>query len=392
MNSSKHSKQNEAQEINDARKPYNIKQLPIELIAEIFFKLPITTLFHCKYVCKSWRVLFSNPNFTRELFSRTLNWLLIHVCNRLFGDKFFLVDIDIRSPSEPKLALELPRDPNFVHLGAQIKGSCNGLLLRKDLSYPYLGRYCISNPMTGECLPLPECYIKPSVVGFGFSSVSHVYKVVFMQPKKGEGWVMTVGSKTWRRLDIHNFKGAPPQHMIYLNGFLHGIVCSSQNGTMSSLQQYLNRLNGLSASTRSLCGFDVENEQFQQLPAPSTLEGDQSSTHWNLKVMRGCLSLFVRDSDGVNMYCWVMNDYGVKESWTKDFQIRERSVPRVLMFSTEEEQVLALENGQLRFFSVRQGRWRRLVVSNEVDGIPREINNAFFYTPNFTLINDMIKS
>lgn len=108
--------------------------------------------------------------------------------------------------------------------------------------------------------------------------------------------------------------------------------------------------------------------------------------------MRGCLSLFVRDINGRNMYCWVMNDYGVKESWTKDFQIRGMSVPRVLMFSTEEEQVLALENGQLRFFSVRQGRWRRLVVSNEVDGIPREINNAFFYTPNFTLINDMIKS
>ncbi|KAL6195661.1 hypothetical protein ACLB2K_031279 [Fragaria x ananassa] len=153
-----------------------------------------------------------------------------------------------------------------------------------------------------------------------------------------------------------------------------------------SRQQYLNGL------SRSLCGFDVKNEQFQQLHAPSTLQGDQSSTHWILKVMRGCLSLFVRDINGRNMYCWVMNDYGVKESWTKDFQIRGMSVPRVLMFSTEEEQVLALENGQLGFFSVRQGRRRRLVVSNEVDDIPREINSTFFYNPNFTLINDMIKS
>ncbi|XP_024171469.1 F-box protein At3g07870-like [Rosa chinensis] len=173
----------------------------------------------------------------------------------------------------------------------------------------------ISNSITGESLALPTMPTKPTrkrshmqiISGLGFCPFRRVYKVLCTFPIKGssdeeEAMVLTVGLRiSWR--SIGHYKGTAAgktqKRMIYLNGSLHWI-------------------NDYGKRTISICAFDVEREVFQQLP--SFTVGAPFLWDCDLGVLRGWLSLLVNISTSTiygDISFWVMNDYGVKESWTK---------------------------------------------------------------------------
>ncbi|KAF7144625.1 hypothetical protein RHSIM_Rhsim04G0042300 [Rhododendron simsii] len=61
------------------------------------------------------------------------------------------------------------------------------------------------------------------------------------------------------------------------------------------------------------------SEQFRAVPGPSGFCGSQKE-YMRLEVLQGCLSMcdFL---DGDHVDIWLMKDYGVKQSWSKDFYI-----------------------------------------------------------------------
>ncbi|KAK9932993.1 hypothetical protein M0R45_020208 [Rubus argutus] len=361
-------KEEAEQELGIDQKPY-LLQLPNRAIVDIHCKIPVKTLIQCRRVCKSWHSLFSDPRFTKDLFSRTPTCHLV-----IASGTYFLLDFNNASCPSGVQALKTSGRSR-----ADIVGSCNGFLCSYKKQLNHHGFY-ISNPITGESLPLPKptkhddpppiscgpsadanthdilaflestrprsveeiVYQSCCAFGFGFS-LSDVYKVVLFTHSRlieaptprefvlrsgpRQVMVLTVGSGSWRHIGDSVMCDFDHQSGIYRNGYLHWVGLPT-NGS------------------RFIYAFDVERECFQQIPLPPwTL--DNNLTKCNLGVLNGCLSITV--SSSFNISVWVMKDYGVKESWTKELDIRVDyglgfgSSAQVLNFS-KERQVLLLQN------------------------------------------------
>ncbi|KAK0589570.1 hypothetical protein LWI29_015930 [Acer saccharum] len=69
-----------------------------------------------------------------------------------------------------------------------------------------------------------------------------------------------------------------------------------------------------------MCSFDLENEQFQPFPGPPIQDHGQCRPVNSISV--GVSGGFLYLCDGFlesNIDIWVMKNYGVKSSWTKEF-------------------------------------------------------------------------
>ncbi|KAF6151152.1 hypothetical protein GIB67_037360 [Kingdonia uniflora] len=126
--------------------------------------------------------------------------------------------------------------------------------------------------------------------------------------KEFEAEVLTLGTDTWRRV------GVPPYELsmspFYFNGAIHWIT------------KFKNKL-------LLIASFDMASEEFGDVPCPKFyVNGCLSSINqeYQLRVLGGCLSLteclFENDFE-----IWVMKEYNVKESWTKQYIIGHRGIP-----------------------------------------------------------------
>ncbi|ONI28928.1 hypothetical protein PRUPE_1G169800 [Prunus persica] len=293
--------------------PY-ILQLPSHILGEIFRKIQIKTLLQCRFVCKFWHRLLSDPQFTEQLFSGT-TCLLLRGCG---SDHLATLKNDSLGPND--VALKLLKDTIVLPKEVNIVSSCNGLLCfyKLDSWNPPYGRLYISNPITGESLALPtppDENVISFPCGFGFSPMSGAYKLVRFrgtsqwryEPYR-EVLVLTVGSGAWR--SIGNF-WYDLDYMLYgvcVSGFLHWIDWSRA----------------------LICAFDLEREVFQELPLPPSwdLEGRNNISRLDFSVLQGCLSVTVTVDSQRKMSIWVMKEHGVKESWSLELTIGGVIVPR----------------------------------------------------------------
>ncbi|CAL8083411.1 unnamed protein product [Prunus armeniaca] len=110
-----------------------------------------------------------------------------------------------------------------------------------------------------------------------------------------------------------------------------------------------------------ICAFDLESERFQELLLPPC---SWEKLLISLGVLKGWLSIFVPSKGNINV--WVMKDYGVKESWTKELVLKQ-----VILVT---QLALLLPKGSIRA---------------AVDGIPLMVE-AFVYIPSFVSLNDAI--
>nr|WRO64609.1 MYB transcription factor protein [Rosa persica] len=115
----------------------------------------------------------------------------------------------------------------------------------------------------------------------------------------GEVKVLTVGSGVWRGIGNCVYHFGYQSCGVYLNGFLHWIVQTSDGSV-------------------SICDFDIENESFRKLPLPPC---SLKKCVLSIGVLEGWLYVFVRSGSNINV--WMMKDYGVEESWTKELVVKE---------------------------------------------------------------------
>ncbi|XP_024190278.1 F-box protein At3g07870 [Rosa chinensis] len=182
--------------------------------------------------------------------------------------------------------------------------------------------------------------------------------------------VLTVGSVIWRRIgkvsnDMHGTREG-----VFHNGFLHW-VCRCTEGFF-------------------IRAFDVEREGFKDLPMPPYYFHPDSIPR--MRVLGGSLSV----SDGRTL--WVMKEYGVKRSWTKELEIGHDTIypndpygsyircVSVLKFT--EGKVLLLANTNLCLYTPET----RTLVRVEIDGMP---SGGFRFVadhiPSFVSPKDIIK-
>ncbi|KAI3448388.1 hypothetical protein Pfo_005053 [Paulownia fortunei] len=313
-------------------------ELPVHIICDILSRLPLMNIFRCRCVCKMFLKLLKDPYFSKIHLARaptlTTNLILQENVGKWGALHFFTFDfsestLSSCSSDDQNIRCYFSRGlPSLSKLNAEFSfrtqrltlvGSCNGLLCLyfDSSSKPFYG---ICNPILGECIKLPRLtasaplYTYANHSGFGYCPRMKQYKVIsFMyvtsfdpvnsvDSKRMVADVHTLGSDSWRRIEN---APCPKRNSFdpFLHGALHWITSSNRPSELIS-------------------SFDLEREKFKLVPPPAhfNLQYANKVSWINIGVLRGCLCICYIYEDA-EFEVWVMREYGVKESWTKEFSI-----------------------------------------------------------------------
>ncbi|KAK2975640.1 hypothetical protein RJ640_021085 [Escallonia rubra] len=267
-------------------------------------------------VCKTWRNLLSEPYFASLHLSRSPTILVI-LSSQSGLRPIKLVEF-FDEPDHHALHCDPVMSFTLKHAFQDLVGSINGLLCLADLQRDET--ICICSPVVRQYVTLPKSKFNrgyPDIVvnTFGYSSVTGQYKVlrIFQERKdqdprwspscKSEGEVYTFGTGMWRSIGHVPFVFHARTFRVFLNGNLHWDVNDTDGSVL-------------------ICCFDIEKEKFQEVSPPK--RNDQSNELVSLGVLGGCLSMSTCQNDiESDFVIWVMQDYGVKESWRKEIVIKQ---------------------------------------------------------------------
>jgi F-box interacting protein len=146
------------------------------------------------------------------------------------------------------------------------------------------------------------------VLGFAYHSQNSDYKILrilIFYNKRAEAEVYTLSTDSWRKvqfeLNIGSIVEIVESYCFFFNGALHSIASS---------QDY-----------KFILSFDLNDERFREIMLPPNyLDGARRHSQ-SLAVFKGSLALIVLGENLVGdrdiCHIWVMREYGVVESWTK---------------------------------------------------------------------------
>ncbi|KAI8012346.1 F-box protein [Camellia lanceoleosa] len=367
------------------------EQVPIQIILEILSRLPIKSLFRCQLVCKEWFSSISDPHFAKLHLSRSPISLLIKPIFRE-SRKLRLFDLQILHKTHPREAhLKLTTEINIPYAGQEIVNSCNGLLC-----LCYKSVICVCNPILGEYITLPYAtydghYCVLTVTAFGFILRTNQYKVIrFFIERVVESINPITELKTYRD---------DPKAMIYTIGDglwrnLGSVPYYLKNRSFNSfVNGALHWLNFTCDSPDFIRCFDFDSEEFWVVLEPPEFGlRKEFSDHIRVGVLRGSLSIYDFSSP-LRMDIWLMKDYGIKESWSKELVI-ENGIGRrgnldcyePIMILKSGEILMLVNKDALKMYNPKLGKFKKL----NTYGIKSEFN-ATAHVPSFVSLRDVTK-
>ncbi|CAH1415070.1 unnamed protein product [Lactuca virosa] len=284
-------------------------RIPPEIISNILYRLPAKSLGRFRCVSKDWLSLISEPQFIKTHQNTRNRSQLIFVSNHrpLYSLPFHHDEAEaVLEPT--KILLE------SYHTDFNLHGSCNGLVLVSANTFASVHVLVVLNPTTKEFVELPASdyeMINASseieiMYGFGYDSLTDDYKVVtisyfhynyLIPPDDMAVHVYSLRTNTWRRVSDSPYDHSYGRNLpgVFVNGFLHWVAMKDSDHVPVIL------------------AFSLADERFSELPSPS-LHEDVDIMYRNdfkLVVLGGKLAVFMEDE------VWLMNEYGVRESWTK---------------------------------------------------------------------------
>ncbi|XXG85355.1 hypothetical protein AAC387_Pa11g0447 [Persea americana] len=290
--------------------------LPQDTIMDILSRLPIYSIFQCTLVSKAWRdIIVDNPIFATMQHNRALEnqntTLSFMMClgNGVWNPILYLVE---RGVSSRKLTV-MDAKLTCLYGWFRVMGSCNGLLCfayncRDGRDYYESDEAYVSNPITGEYALLPcEDSVCSWVCGFGFDSLRQEYKVVRVAKVRRDCSlkvdIHTLGTNSWRLIE----NGAPLSYTMHM---FHQFSYVLVNGCLHWCRYPTKPL--------SIFSLDMGNEQFREVPA-----ADLNCTGYiYLMNLKGCLAIVKLTGVDTTVHIWLMKEYNVKESWTKQVNVR----------------------------------------------------------------------
>ncbi|XP_076914490.1 F-box/kelch-repeat protein At3g23880-like [Bidens hawaiensis] len=343
-------------------------ELPLEIITNILYRLPVKSPSRFRCVSKSWQAQLSEPQFIKHhqdiLNHNHLIFSGIWYSNTSFSSSLYSLPCNQLEENPKKLSSELPCPDIFIFLG-----SCNGLVLGFVEDFINAHSLVIFNPTTVEFFILPESDYEmvnrlleiDIMYGFGYDASTDDYKVVtisyfrynYLVP--GDNMFVHIYSlrkNTWKcGID------SPCDHSqgknlydVFVSGFLHWIA------------------NKGSDRVPVIVAFSLADEKFSELPSPNC--GD----HVDIMSKSGCKLVVYGEKLGLLMEdgVWLMNEYGVRESWSKILLIHglhEISMVERMIFY-EDCKLLLVSGGLIWIYDVEEGSFCRTIdISRNVTGL-----------------------
>lgn len=231
-------------------------------------------------------------------------------------------------------------------------GSCNGLLALHYVSSRSTTRFPFTlwNPSTGRVKKLPSFVLIGSLYtyGFGYDSFSDDYKLVVItlsrSKSKSRTAVFSLKTNSWKELDIGCFflpRYDPFKEIgVLSNNALHWRARDENND-------------------RKIVAFDLGKEEFYDVPVLDCLE---FKSIVKLSVLDGCLT--ATSSYQSKVYVWVMEEYGIGESWTKVVSCPDSEAGGLfgcdvipLVYSSGRDKVLFSCDGLLAWYDLVSGKF-----------------------------------
>lgn len=321
--------------LEDEDQPRNgMDSLPRDIVLDILSRLPITSVIQFRFVSRAWRLmsldhLLFHLHLTRA--SKNNPCLIFH-CDYPIRNQLSFVELsDHGDKNELVRKIQTPFSSSMPEFN--VVGSCNGLLCLSDSFYN--DPLYVFNPFTRNNIQLPnsrQFQEQEVVFGFGAHPMTNEYKVVkivyYRNPPHNGPWrlrrfrlrdfpqsevqVFSLGSNAWTSI------GKAPYQLerrsleaSFVNGRIHWV---SRPG----------RYHGVRG--RIIVSFDLGDEQFREVDKPDC--GGLNKCNYHLAVLKGCLSAAVFCGYG-KLEIWVMKEYGMKESWIKEFTVGAYS-PKLL--------------------------------------------------------------
>ncbi|OMO52946.1 hypothetical protein CCACVL1_28977 [Corchorus capsularis] len=314
-----------------------MEKLSLTLSHNILSRLPLFSLFNCKLVCKSWYNLVKHPNlpFLHHDFHESHNSpsLILHSPHSHGGDQLFFVDNfnyvdrdDNHHQSYKGVAKEIVLPDELDDHKFTSVLHCDGFLCLSYMEVENLSTYnkfWVYNLFTGELMRLPPKPMTPEykvVSGFGYHPKYKARKVVRIVEHECVKYdsklgncelsleqtteVFSLGTLSWRDKGKNPFRIRMQSCQVLINGALHWFG-------QDKVKKY---------SQNIIVSFDLMLEEFGRISLPDIRIDETEEDDSMLTVLGGCLSVISRMPDN-KIDVWLMKDYGMKESWTKEFTI-----------------------------------------------------------------------
>lgn len=276
------------------------EHLPGDVTEQILANLPIISVLRFRSVCKTWQNIIDNPRFAYKGES---------------GSTFIFLRPPVYNEVETHLVKSESYNPSSLRLNSRRMNVCscpkgvvstihyaNGLFCFSSKRTCYINSehidfFCpqIFNPAIGVSVDLPEIRA-PVASGFGFSSSTAEYKVVYLFDSGAEAEVFTLGSTCWRKLE-----GAPDVR------YLIDSSCASVNGSLHWLTE-----------RGYVLTFNIASEQFGKIAYPVLGLFDFGAYDCRIINIDGDLwitSISLSDSNDIEL--WTLKKYNVNASWRK---------------------------------------------------------------------------
>ncbi|XP_071728096.1 F-box/kelch-repeat protein At3g06240-like [Rutidosis leptorrhynchoides] len=293
--------------MSDSNNPMSaLNQLPLDLIEAILVLLPPKSLGRFRSVSKRWYSLISSPEFIkthiRAYTKNNPNPNPTHFLYMESDESLYSLDIK-HLYTQPIPATLTAKRLNFQEPLFEIRGSCNGLLLATDMDY----NLHLVNPTTQKTLKVigGESY-GGKTYGFGYDSSTDDYKVISIS-RMGIAdsdidtnivRVYSLRNNSWNMLPNFPYQ----QHNHYGSGVL---LNNNLHWGVRSIHLKM-----------TIAAFSLASEKFHEIELPDSINYIQfGGMSCNLYALGG--KLVVVEYDEFKYELWVMEEYGVPESWRK---------------------------------------------------------------------------
>ncbi|KAG5239444.1 hypothetical protein OIU76_012858 [Salix suchowensis] len=338
-------------------------RIPEHLVTKILLKTPIKSILRFRCVSQSWNSLITLPYFIKE-----------HLANAkplILRTENPVVSLSLLPDSEGldrSSQIEFHRPHSF-----EIVASCNGVVLLRGRYREFDGswRLILWNPSIKKTLYIPSPRSCASTVttllGLGYDPKSDDYKVpriVRLGNSAEHPFVFqffSLNSGSWsENVDFfsNSLENKDALRSIFIsyydnqamvNGVIHWLLnhrdgiamemCSVATEMSSNRWSPLVPRNNVIVLT-----FHLSNDTFGEIRLPECFD---DTTKWvtsrTISVFKDLFSFNVFEcrSGSYNCEIWVMEQYGVRESWTRLYQIEMLHIARPVVLRSNGEILMA---------------------------------------------------